>query len=142
MHQIGCTACRRSPFAISQSPRLEPLGSGLALKANLAAELETARRSTLELLAPVPDEDLTQQVSPIMSPLVWDLAHIGWYEELWLLRRVADRLPRDHEHDSIYDAFQKPREARGPGLPLLSAAETRSYIASVRREVLEVLEAN
>jgi len=21
-----------------------------------------------------------------MSPLVWDLAHIGWQEELWLLR--------------------------------------------------------
>ena len=29
------------------------------------------------------------QVSPLMSPLVWDLAHIGHYEELWLLRELG-----------------------------------------------------
>ena len=32
------------------------------------------------------DDELTRQHSPLMSPLVWDLAHIGQQEDLWLLR--------------------------------------------------------
>ena len=35
-----------------------------------------------------PDAELMAQHSPLMSPLVWDLAHIGNYEELWLLREL------------------------------------------------------
>ena len=52
----------------------------------LAAVLEHARRRTETLLDPLPDEQLTRQVSTLQSPLVWDLAHIAYFEELWLLR--------------------------------------------------------
>ena len=44
---------------------------------------------TLDLLEGFDDHDLGRQLSPLMSPLVWDLAHIGHYEELWLLRNLA-----------------------------------------------------
>jgi hypothetical protein len=42
------------------------------------------------LLEPFDDQQLTGQVSPLQSPLVWDLAHIGYFEELWLLRNGND----------------------------------------------------
>lgn len=61
------------------------------LKATIKHELERARSAIESLLAPVPDEQLVQQISPLQSPLVWDFAHIGWFEELWLLRRVGRR---------------------------------------------------
>ena len=51
-------------------------------KRELAASLSRAREATLRLIGPVDDEQLVAQVSPILSPLVWDLAHIGWFEEL------------------------------------------------------------
>ena len=54
-----------------------------------AAHLEHARSRTLALVDGFDDHDLGRQVSPLMSPLVWDLAHIGHYEELWLLRSLA-----------------------------------------------------
>ena len=50
-----------------------------------------ARRRTLGLLDPVPAADQARQVSPLMSPLCWDLAHIGHYEELWLIRELDRR---------------------------------------------------
>ena len=59
----------------------------------LAAESKRARARTESLLAPLSDEQLTRQVSPLQSPLVWDFAHIGHFEELWLLRNVGDRPP-------------------------------------------------
>ncbi len=108
-------------------------------KALIAAELEAARARTLALLAPVSDEDLARQHSPIMSPLVWDLAHIGYFEELWLLRRVAGADPLRPEVDDMYDAFQHVRAER-VDLPLLDPPATRAYLADVRARVLEVLE--
>jgi iron(II)-dependent oxidoreductase len=109
------------------------------LKARIAGELLSARERTLELLAPLSDDQLTQQVSPIMSPLVWDLAHIGHFEELWLCRRVAGLEPLHSKGDDMYDAFAHPRDER-PSLPLLEPASARAYLADVRARSLDVLD--
>ena len=60
-----------------------------------------------------------RQHSPLMSPLVWDLAHIGNQEELWLVRDVGGREPLRPEIDELYDAFQHSRASRVE-LPLLT----------------------
>ena len=74
-----------------------------------------------------------------MSPLVWDLAHIGNYEELWLLREAVGAAAIDPSLDDLYDAFRHPRPNR-PALPLLGPAEARRYIAEVRGRVIDTLE--
>jgi iron(II)-dependent oxidoreductase len=74
-----------------------------------------------------------------MSPLVWDLAHVGNYEELWLLRATAGIDPMRPEIDDLYDAFEHPRVER-PSLPLLTPAESTAYIDQVRRKVLDSLD--
>ncbi|MGH9222857.1 MAG: ergothioneine biosynthesis protein EgtB [Acidimicrobiales bacterium] len=109
------------------------------LRALVADELEAVRRRSLDLLAPLPDLDLERQISPIMSPLVWDLAHVGNYEELWLLREVTGAPPIDGSLDSLYDAFRHTRRNR-PSLPLLGPPAARRYIAEVRGRVLDSLE--
>ncbi|ANS69632.1 hypothetical protein SLINC_7408 [Streptomyces lincolnensis] len=101
--------------------------------------LVTARDRTTLLTSCVEEPDLTAQHSPLMSPLVWDLAHIGNQEEQWLLRTVAGQEAIRPEIDSIYDAFEHPRAER-PKLPLLKPAEAREYAADVRGRVLDVLE--
>ena len=80
------------------------------------------------------DDDLVRQHSPLMSPLVWDLAHIANQEELWLLRAVGGREPMRPEIDPLYDAFEHPRAER-PTLPLLPPAEARAYVREVRGRV-------
>ena len=75
-----------------------------------------------------------------MSPLVWDLAHVGNQEELWLVRDAGGREPVRHDIDDLYDAFKHPRKDR-PALPLLDPAQSLAYTREVRRKALEVLEA-
>jgi iron(II)-dependent oxidoreductase len=104
----------------------------------IADELERSRRRTLGLVDDLEDEDLRAQHSPLMSPLVWDLAHVGNYEELWLLREIDGRPAIDSQLDWLYNAFEHPRWTR-PGLPILSPTDARSYLADVRGQVLDLL---
>ena len=90
------------------------------------------------LLEPLSDEQLTRQVSPLQSPLVWDLAHIGHFEELWLLRRVGKRDAVAREYDELYDSFSHARAERG-SLPILEPRAARAYVTDVRKAVLAFL---
>ncbi|MBW6439493.1 ergothioneine biosynthesis protein EgtB [Actinoplanes hulinensis] len=109
------------------------------LRLAIAAELERTRARTTLLTDAVDEGDLIRQHSPLMSPLVWDLAHIGNQEELWLVRDVGGRDPVRHDIDELYDAFKHARRDR-PALPLLNPAEARAYTATVRDKVLDVLD--
>jgi iron(II)-dependent oxidoreductase len=108
------------------------------LRTRLAEDLLRARARSIAL-TDVADDDLVKQHSRLMSPLVWDLAHIGNQEELWLVRDVGGRDPVRTDIDEMYDAFQHPRASR-PQLPLLNPREARGYVREVRDKVLDVLE--
>jgi iron(II)-dependent oxidoreductase len=105
----------------------------------LVAEVLTRARDRSRLLTDaVDDDDLVRQHSPLMSPLVWDLAHIGNQEELWLVRDVGGRAAVRADIDQLYDAFKHARADR-PSLPLLGPAGARGYVHEVRDKVLDVL---
>ncbi|MFJ2478112.1 ergothioneine biosynthesis protein EgtB [Streptomyces sp. NPDC087659] len=118
-----------------------PVATDDVLRKRALEALTTARARTTLLTECVDDDELTAQHSPLMSPLVWDLAHIGNQEEQWLLRAVAGRDAIRPEIDSVYDAFEHPRAER-PTLPLLSPAESRTYASDIRGRVLDILEAH
>ncbi|MGY6653190.1 ergothioneine biosynthesis protein EgtB [Amycolatopsis sp. TRM77291] len=104
-----------------------------------AAEALTRARERSVALTDVDDEDLVRQHSKLMSPLVWDLAHIGSQEELWLVRDVGGREALRPDIDDIYDAFQHARADR-PALPLLGPEEARKYVREVREKSFDILE--
>jgi len=109
-----------------------------ALRTRIADLLTASRARSAALTDAVDEADLVAQHSPLMSPLVWDLAHIGSQEELWLVRDVGGRAPLRPEIDGLYDAFQHSRASRVE-LPLLTPGEARAYVAEVREKALDVL---
>jgi len=118
---------------------IEPVDTAERLRARVAAELERTRARSAVLTDSVDDDDLVRQHSPLMSPLVWDLAHVGNQEELWLVRDVGGREPVRQDIDHLYDAFRHARGDR-PALPLLGPAEARGYVRTVRDKVLDLLD--
>ena len=80
----------------------------------LAGELTKARNRTLRLVD-FDDAEVRRQYDPLMSPLVWDLAHIGQQEELWLLRGGDPDRPGllSPQVDQLYDAFVHSRASQG-----------------------------
>jgi iron(II)-dependent oxidoreductase len=107
--------------------------------ARVVEALHEARRRTFALVASVSDEDLERVHTPLMSPLVWDLAHIAAYEDLWLVHRYGERPLLRDDLAAMYDAFETPRSVRGD-LPLLGPAQAREYLDEVRSRTLELIE--
>jgi iron(II)-dependent oxidoreductase len=126
-------------MAMTRSPDLATDLPAGQLRQRIAQRLITARQRTDLLTGCVDDAELIRQHSPLMSPLVWDLAHIANQEELWLLRTVGGREPMHPEIDQLYDAFEHPRAQR-LALPLLPPPEARRYAAEVRGRVLDLLD--
>jgi len=77
----------------------------------------------------------------LLGLLVWDLAHIGQQEELWLLRAGDGNRPGllPPDVDSLYDAFRHTRAER-PSLPLLPPVAALAFCHEVRGRVLDALE--
>ncbi|CAB4955316.1 unannotated protein [freshwater metagenome] len=117
-------------------------GPVAALRAPLPADpleaLAAVRERTRILVGDLTRDELERQVDPLMSPLVWDLAHIAAYEDLWLVHRHGDRPLLHPELAALYDAFETPRRARGD-LELLDVPQAWAYLDEVRARVHDVV---
>ena len=127
---------------------------GPDLASRLAGELQTTRLQTLGILEALSDQQLATQVTPILSPIAWDLGHMAEFEELWLIRTIdglADRrapeASAEHADGTVseglaptYDAILTPRSERG-ALELPDRIELLRRLRQVRRAALERLRA-
>lgn len=88
---------------------------------------------------------------PTLNPPLWELGHIGWFQEYWIGRnRERDRgVECDPAHargpsllqaaDSFYDSSTVAHRSRWE-LPLPEAAATRRYLAEVHAQTLDLLD--
>ena len=104
----------------------------------LLEDLDHVRRRTLDLVAGLDHAALHQPLSPILSPLVWDLGHIAAYEDLWAVHRLTGEPLLRPDLAALYDAFETPRAVRGD-LPLLDRDGALAYLDAVRERTLRVL---
>ncbi|MFZ2112334.1 MAG: SUMF1/EgtB/PvdO family nonheme iron enzyme [Solirubrobacteraceae bacterium] len=102
------------------------------------AALNSVRERTLALIAHLSEDQLGRALSPIMSPLVWDLAHIAAYEDLWLAHRHGGLELLRPDLAELYDAFETPRSVRGE-IELLDPAQARIYLSDVRLRSAQAL---
>lgn len=109
------------------------------LRRDLRAVLERRRARTVDLLRPLDDAAVHRQVAPYLSPLIWDIGHIGNFEELWLLRQLDGREPHDAALDQVYNPFENPRWVRAD-LDTLDRPAAMTYLGDVRAEVLSLLD--
>jgi iron(II)-dependent oxidoreductase len=93
--------------------------------------MEEARARTLRLVAHLDDVRLEAVITPILSPLAWDLGHIAAYEDLWLNHRLGGLPLLRPGLAELYDAFETPRAGRGD-LDFLRGDELRAYLTDVR----------
>lgn len=105
----------------------------------LASWVRDARLRTLELVADLSDEQLMGPQLRIVNPLLWEIGHVTWFQEKWVLRHAGGEAPLRADGDSLYDSAAIPHDSRWD-LPLPSRGDTLAYLSSVRDRVLERIE--
>jgi ergothioneine biosynthesis protein EgtB len=103
----------------------------------LAQALADSRRRTLALVQDLSDAQWRVPQRPGLNPVAWELAHVAWFGEFWVLRG-----PHRVDGQGLVHAARPPRRA-GPDRLLDSArlphAERWRAALPAREEVLQML---
>lgn len=105
----------------------------------LAEWVTEARRRTMDLVADLSDEQLMGPRLATVNPLLWEIGHVAWFQEKWVLRHASGEGSSRRDADALYDSIAIPHDTRWD-LPLPSRKETLGYMQQVRDRVLEKLD--
>jgi ergothioneine biosynthesis protein EgtB len=106
--------------------------------ASLASWSTELRRRTLGLVADLCDDDLDCEKLNITNPFLWELGHVGWFHERFLLRGNGEP-SRRADADELFDSMEVLHDRRWD-LPLPKRSEVLAYLESVHAAVLEQLD--
>jgi iron(II)-dependent oxidoreductase len=107
----------------------------------LSSDLVASRDHFARITAGVEGERLLGPQLAIVNPPLWEIGHVGWFQEHWCLRWRGDGrlglsiLPNA---DQLYDSSNVAHDTRWD-LPLPNVAATRAYLANVLEQTLERL---
>jgi iron(II)-dependent oxidoreductase len=105
----------------------------------LTGMLRDARSRTLELLQ---DLDHAQLMGPrlaTVNPMLWEIGHVAWFYENFILRRRYGHPPLLAGGDELYDSIKIAHDTRWD-LPLLPLEETLAYMGRVHEALMERLD--
>jgi len=98
-----------------------------------------ARERTLELVSDLTDEQLTVPMMEVVNPFRWELGHVAFFYDVFLLRALGSGAFLLKDAENLYDSFKVDHDDRW-GLPLPSREETLAYMRRVLERVAQRLE--
>lgn len=116
-----------------------PVGRAAPDANTLSRWTTSARDCTLQLSDDLSDD---QRVGPrldIVNPLIWEVGHVVWFQEKWVLRHALGQQASSPAVDALYDSMAIPHDRRWD-LPLPDWEATKRYAREVRDRVLNALD--
>jgi ergothioneine biosynthesis protein EgtB len=101
--------------------------------------LRAARSRTLSLAQDITGERLLGPRLSIVNPPLWEIGHLGWFQEYWCLRYQREARPAPSElagADALYDSAAVPHGTRWD-LPLPGINATLAFLEKVLERTLE-----
>jgi iron(II)-dependent oxidoreductase len=105
----------------------------------LIVALLDARRVELALLEDLTETQMLGSRAHFIEPPIWEMGHVGWFQEYWLLRHLDGAATLLPGSDRVYDAFNVSYTRRWEH-PYPSRQATLGYISEVLRRSVGRLE--
>jgi iron(II)-dependent oxidoreductase len=106
-------------------------------RGKLERDLLDARARSAGIAAAFRDQRLLGPKLAIVNPPLWEIGHLGWFQERWCLRLQPDGALEASilkDADALYDSSAVAHDTRW-SLPLPSLEQTQAYLANVLEEV-------
>ena len=104
----------------------------------LADLLIDSNKRSMELVNGLDDKQMIGPKLPIVNPLLWEIGHVAWFYEQFILRMLYKELPILDNGDDLYDSIDVEHFARWD-LPLLNLEKAIIYIDDVRNKLINRL---
>ncbi|MGH9883235.1 MAG: selenoneine synthase SenA [Pyrinomonadaceae bacterium] len=104
--------------------------------AQLIEALKETRARTLELVDDLNEMQLIGPRLQIVNPLRWEIGHLAWFQEFWVLRHLGKQPAILKHGDELYDSALVTHDTRWD-LPLLETDATLAYMGRVLERVIE-----
>jgi iron(II)-dependent oxidoreductase len=104
----------------------------------LAEILNDAHTRTLELVAGLSDAQLLGPKLLIVNPLLWEIGHVAWFYEQFILRSLYGYPPVLQNGDELYDSIAIEHGVRWD-LPMLPLDACLRYIDTIRGRLIDRL---
>ncbi len=101
----------------------------------LADLLNDANKRTLELVDGLNGEQIIGPKLPIVNPLLWEIGHVAWFYEQFILRMLYNESPILDNGDELYDSIAIKHFDRWD-LPILQLGDAINYINEVRNKLI------
>jgi len=106
---------------------------------SLVEALQDARGVELRLVEGLSDEQMMGEKAHFLEPPLWEIGHVGWFQEYWISRHLDGAPPLMPRGDGIYDSFNVSYMRRWDhAYP--SRQETLAYIEEILRRGVRRLE--
>jgi iron(II)-dependent oxidoreductase len=105
----------------------------------LAERLIDTRQRELELMRDLSTEQMLGPQTRIVEPPIWELGHVGWFQDRWILQHLDQCPPTDEKAEALYNSFSIPNSARWH-LHFPSRGQTYEYIADILEQVIRRLD--
>ena len=106
---------------------------------NLVNRLLDTRKRELELISDLSPEQLLGSKNRVVEPPIWELGHVGWFQDRWILQNIDKFPPADDQANSLYDSFNIPNDDRW-NLMFPSLGQTTEYITDILHRIIDRLE--
>ena len=97
---------------------------------DLVSSLLDTRERELEVLAGLTEAQMLGLRDKTIEPPIWEMGHVGWFQEHWILRRLDQADPIWPRAYRLYDSFNIPNAERWE-LAFPTEPETLDYITGV-----------
>ena len=97
---------------------------------NIIQMVAEARQRTLDLVVDFSDEQMIGPLLPIVNPPLWEIGHVAWFQERWVLRHLHKQKPIIEGGDVLYNSAEVTHDSRWE-LRLPSREKTLDYMQLV-----------
>ena len=101
---------------------------------DLKALVSDARARTFDIVRDLSDEQFHVPLLRTINPFLWEIGHVAYFQEYWVLRHAAGEPPLRADGDALYDSAKVEHDTRWH-LPLPSRSETLRYMEQIRDRV-------
>jgi EgtB-related family protein len=105
----------------------------------LARAMRAFRSRTLGLVSDLDDRQMIGPRLPTVNPPLWEIGHVAWFQEFWVLRQLRHQKSMLEQGDQLYNSTDVAHDTRWE-LILPTRAETLRYMATSLDRSLELID--